>query len=49
MENGFPIGLDMPGQAYDFEDVTSIFENAAVGTFVPFNLDVLITYPFILL
>jgi hypothetical protein len=49
MEDDAPIGLDLPGDAFDFEDVTSIFEKAAAGTLViNLWLDVrLITYPFI--
>jgi hypothetical protein len=31
MENGVPIRSDMPGQTFDFEDVTSLFEKAAAG------------------
>ena len=34
MEDGGPVGFDMPGQAFDFEDVTSVFEHAATGKLV---------------
>lgn len=37
MEN-VPVGLDMPGGAVGFEDVTSIFEEAAGGTLSFLNL-----------
>lgn len=31
MDNGIPVEFEMPGEAFDFEDVTSVFEQAAAG------------------
>lgn len=32
MEDGVSVGFEMPGQGFDFEEVTSVFEQAATGT-----------------
>ena len=32
MDNDIPAAFEMPGEAFEFEDVTSVFEKAGAGT-----------------